>query len=55
MKKKKKAIRSASDLTTLDNFLKDEGQLEEFESVAIKEVPACKNSKPMKLRERDRN
>jgi antitoxin HicB len=30
--------RSTEDLTTLDEFLKEEGKLEEFEAVAISEV-----------------
>ena len=36
--KKKKATRSTDGLTTLDEFLKEEGKLEEFEAVAIEEV-----------------
>jgi hypothetical protein len=42
MKKKigKKRARSASKLATLDDFLKEEGKLEEFEAVAVKEVLA---------------
>ncbi len=39
-KKKAKAPRSAAKLTTLDDFLKAEGKLEEFEAIAIKEVLA---------------
>ena len=40
MRKKKKVGRSVARLTTLDEFLKQEGKLEEFEAVAIKEVLA---------------
>jgi hypothetical protein len=38
MNKKKRSIRSTAKLTTLDSFLKEQGKLEEFEAVAIKEV-----------------
>ena len=48
MKKKKKAARSARVLTTLDSFLKEEGKLEEFEAVAIKEVLAWQIVEAMK-------
>jgi predicted XRE-type DNA-binding protein len=37
---KKKTHRSTDELTTLDDFLKQEGKLEEFEALAIKEVLA---------------
>ena len=37
---KKKTPRSTDELMTLDDFLKEEGKLEEFEAVAIKEVLA---------------
>jgi predicted XRE-type DNA-binding protein len=37
-KRKKKAARSPAKLATLDDFLKDEGKLEQFEAVVIKEV-----------------
>ena len=37
---KKKTPRSTDQLTTLDDLLKEEGRLEEFEAVAIKEVLA---------------
>ena len=33
-----KAFRSAEGLTTLDDFLRSEGKLEEFEAVAINEA-----------------
>lgn len=48
MKKKKKSVRSTGGLTTLDAFLKDEGKLEEFEAVAIKEVLAWQIAEAMK-------
>jgi predicted XRE-type DNA-binding protein len=46
--KKKKRTRSTDDLTTLDDFLKGEGKLEEFEAVAVKEVLAWQISEAMK-------
>ena len=46
--KKKKITRSTDELTTLDQFLKEEGQLEEFEAVAIKEVLAWQIAEAMK-------
>jgi antitoxin HicB len=46
--KRKKAKRSAGGLTTLDAFLKEEGKLEEFEAVAIKEVLAWQIAEAMK-------
>jgi antitoxin HicB len=49
MKKSKKTRRSTKGLTTLDQFLKDEGKLEEFEAVAIKEVLAWQIAEAMKL------
>src|SRR2546421_4478918 len=45
---KKKATRSAGKLTTLDDFLREEGRLEEFEAVAIKEVLAWQIAQAMK-------
>lgn len=54
MKKKKKkkptkrTVRSASKLTTLDDFLKGEGKLEEFQATAIKEVLAWQLGEAMK-------
>src|SRR5207244_7067052 len=45
---KKKAARSADKLTTLDEFLKEEGKLEEFEAAAVKEVLACQIAEAMK-------
>jgi antitoxin HicB len=50
MKKKvgKKPARSAAKLSTLDDFLEEEGKLEEFEAVAVKEVLAWQLSAAMK-------
>src|SRR5258708_13887 len=45
---KKKSPRSTNELTTLDEFLKEEGKLEEFEAVAIKEVLAWQIAEAMK-------
>jgi antitoxin HicB len=46
MKRKKPC--SSDGLTTLDDFLKEEGRLEEFEAVAIKEVLAWQIAEAMK-------
>ncbi len=46
--KKKKAKRPVGDLKTLDAFLKEEGKLEEFEAVAVKEVLAWQIANAMK-------
>ena len=46
--KKKKAIRSPAKLTTLDDFLQEEGKRDEFEAVAIKEVLAWQIAEAMK-------
>jgi antitoxin HicB len=45
---KKKTTRSANELTTLDDFLKEEGKFEEFEAVAVKEVLAWQIAEAMK-------
>jgi antitoxin HicB len=42
------ADRSTDDLTTLNDFLKEEGKLEEFEAVAVKEVLAWQIAEAMK-------
>jgi antitoxin HicB len=39
MAAKKKVIRSTAKLTTLDDFLGEEGKRDEFEAIAVKEVP----------------
>jgi len=54
MKGKKKTRRSTNDLTTLDQFLKEEGTLEEFEAVAIKEVLAWQIAEAMKAQKLSR-
>ena len=46
--KRKKATRSTDELTTLDSFLAEDGKLEEFEAVAIKEVLAWQIAEAMK-------
>jgi antitoxin HicB len=48
MAKKKKAPRSVRKLSSLDDFLRQEGKLEEFEAVAIKEVLAWQIAEAMK-------
>lgn len=45
---KKPSPRSAAKLTTLDDVLKEEGRLEEFEAAAIKEVLAWQLAEAMK-------
>ncbi len=46
--KKKKALRSPARLSTLDDLLKEEGKLEEFQATAIKEVLAWQIEEAMK-------
>jgi DNA-binding Xre family transcriptional regulator len=48
MKKAKKAPRSAAKLSRLDELLKADGKLEEFEAVAIKEVLAWQLAEAMR-------
>jgi antitoxin HicB len=45
---KRRRRRSTAGLTSLDEFLKEEGKLEEFEAVAIKEVLAWQIAEAMK-------
>jgi hypothetical protein len=45
---KKKAIRSTARLTTLDDFLGEEGKRDEFEAIAVKEVLAWQIGQTMK-------
>jgi antitoxin HicB len=45
---KKKSPRSTHGLTTLDQLLKEQGKLEQFEAVAIKEVLAWQIAEAMK-------
>jgi len=49
MKKEKMTRRSARGRTTLDDCLRGEGKLEEFEAVAIKEVLAWQIAEAMKV------
>jgi antitoxin HicB len=46
--KKKRTKRSTDKLSTLDDFLREEGKFEEFEAVAIKEVLAWQIGEAMK-------
>ena len=46
--RKQKAVRSTAGFGTLDDFLKDEGKLEEFQATAIKEVLAWQIAEAMK-------
>ena len=46
--KRKKPRRSAARLTTLDDFLTEQGKCEEFEAVAIKEVLAWRIAEVMR-------
>jgi antitoxin HicB len=49
MKKAKKAPRSPAKFSTLDDLLELDGKLEDFEAVAIKEVPAWQLIEAMRL------
>jgi hypothetical protein len=55
MAKRKKAVRSATRLSTLDDLLAEEGKREEFEAVAIKEVLAWQIAEAMKASNLSRN
>jgi antitoxin HicB len=46
--RKRKAPRSSAEFSTLDDFLKGEGKLEEFQAIAIKEVLAWQIAEAMK-------
>jgi len=48
--KKRKTSRSAAGLSTLDDFLKDQGKLEEFQAVAVKEALAWQILEAMKAK-----
>jgi antitoxin HicB len=48
--RKKKAPRSSAGFSTLDDFLKEEGKLEEFQAIAIKEVLAWQIGEAMKAK-----
>ncbi len=52
--KRKNTRRSTSDLTTLDLFLEQQGKLEEFEAIAIKEVLAWQIAEAMKAQKLSR-
>src|SRR3954452_13577807 len=51
---KKKTARSTDELATLDGFLKEQGKLEEFEAVAVKEVLAWQIVEAMKAQNMSR-
>ena len=51
---KKRRARSTDDLSTLDDYLKERGKLEEFEAVAIKEVLAWQVGEAMKAQKLSR-
>ena len=53
--RKKKSPRSAAKLSTLDDFLKEDGKLEEFQATAIKEVLAWQIAEAMKANNISRN
>ena len=48
MARKKKVIRSTAKLTTLDDFLGEEGKRDEFEAIAVKEILAWQIEQAMK-------
>jgi predicted DNA-binding protein (UPF0251 family) len=50
MARKKRVIRSTAKLTTLDDFLGEEGKRDEFEAIAVKEVLAWQIGQAMKER-----
>ena len=52
---KKKLPRSPAGLSTLDDFLKEDGKLEEFQATAIKEVLAWQIAEAMKANNISRN
>ena len=52
---KRKAPRSTSGFSTLDDFLKQRGKLEEFEAIAVKEVLAWQIAEAMKARKLSRS
>lgn len=55
MARKKKVIRSTAKLTTLDDFLGEEGKRDEFEAIAVKEVLAWQIGQAMKEENISRN
>lgn len=54
-KRKKKTVRSSAKFSTLESFLKEEGKLEEFQGVAIKEVLAWQIEEAMKAQNLSRS
>lgn len=48
MKKKKRVVRTTAGFDTLNDFLKEEGKLEEFQAVAVKEVLAWQIAQAMR-------
>ena len=52
--KKKKSPRSTAELSTLDDFLKELGELEEFQVIAIKEVLAWQTAEAVKSKKASR-
>jgi predicted XRE-type DNA-binding protein len=48
--KKKKTPRSLATFSTLDDFLREKGKLEEFQAIAIKEVLAWQITEAMKAK-----
>jgi hypothetical protein len=46
--RKRKAPRSLAELSTLDDFLKEQGTFEEFQSIAINEVLAWQAAQSVK-------
>ena len=55
IKNKKKAPRSPNRLSTLDDLLREDGKLEEFQATAIKEVLAWQIEAAMKANNISRN
>ena len=53
--RKKKSLRSPAGLGTLDDLLKEDGKLEEFQATAIKEVLAWQIAEAMKANNISRN
>jgi antitoxin HicB len=53
--RKKKALRSPARFSTLDDLLKEEGKLEEFQATAIKEILAWQIEEAMKANNISRN
>src|SRR5262245_44390458 len=55
MKKKKKTPRSPAELFALDDFLKEENKLEDFQAVALKEALAWQIEKAMEAKKLSRS